>query len=101
MMPKGHFVEVFVDTPLEVCEERDVKGIYAQARAGKSKASQELMIPYEPPENPELALNTTNHSGEDNARLILKCLCERGLFAQMNRSNASRRLLRKLHFACN
>jgi sulfate adenylyltransferase len=78
MMPKGHFVEVFVDTPLEVCEERDVKGIYAQARAGKIKGLTGIDDPYEPPNNPELALNTTNHSAEDNARLILKYLCERG-----------------------
>jgi sulfate adenylyltransferase len=78
MMPKGHFVEVFVDTPLEVCEERDVKGIYAQARAGQIKGLTGIDDPYEPPENPELVLNTTNHSGEDNARLILKYLCERG-----------------------
>jgi sulfate adenylyltransferase len=78
MMTKGHFVEIFVDTPLEVCEERDVKGIYAQARAGKIKGLTGIDDPYEPPENPELALNTTNHSAEDNARLILKYLCERG-----------------------
>jgi sulfate adenylyltransferase len=78
MMPKGRFVEVFVNTPLEICEERDVKGIYAQARAGKIKGLTGIDDPYEPPENPELALNTTNHSGEDNARLIFKYLCERG-----------------------
>jgi sulfate adenylyltransferase len=78
MMPKGHFLEVFVDTPLEVCEQRDVKGIYAQARAGKIKGLTGIDDPYEPPENPEIALNTTNHPAEDNARVILKYLCERG-----------------------
>jgi sulfate adenylyltransferase len=78
MMAKGHFVEVFVDTPLEVCEERDVKGIYAQARAGQIKGLTGIDDPYEPPESPELALNTITHSGEENARLILKYLIERG-----------------------
>jgi sulfate adenylyltransferase len=78
MMAKGHFVEVFVDTPLEVCEERDVKGIYSQARAGRIKGLTGIDDPYEPPESPELALNTITHSGEENARLILKCLIERG-----------------------
>jgi sulfate adenylyltransferase len=89
MMPKGHFVEVFVDTPLEVCEERDVKGIYAQARAGKIKGFTGIDDPYEPPQNPELALNTTNHSGEDNARLILKYLCERGFVRTAEGRSAS------------
>jgi len=78
MMTKDHFVEVFVDTPLEVCEERDVKGIYAQARAGKIKGLTGIDDPYEPPDNPELALNTTERSAEENARLILKYLCEHG-----------------------
>lgn len=78
MMTKGHFVEVFVDTPLEVCEERDVKGIYAQARAGQIKGLTGIDDPYEPPESPELTLNTITRSGEENARLILKYLIERG-----------------------
>ncbi len=78
MMAKGHFVEVFVDTPLEVCEERDVKGIYAQARAGRIKGLTGIDDPYEPPKNPELTLDTINHSAEDNARLILEYLCKRG-----------------------
>jgi sulfate adenylyltransferase len=71
-------VEVFVDTPLEVCEERDVKGIYAQARAGQIKGLTGIDDPYEPPESPELTLNTITRSGEENARLILKYLIERG-----------------------
>jgi sulfate adenylyltransferase len=78
LMTKRHFVEVFVDTPLVVCEERDVKGIYAQARAGKVKGLTGIDDPYEPPENPELTLDTINHSAETNARLILEYLCERG-----------------------
>jgi sulfate adenylyltransferase len=78
-----------VDTPLEVCEERDVKGIYAQARAGKIKGLTGVDDPYEPPENPELALNTTSHSGEDNARLILKYLCERGFVRTAEGRSAS------------
>jgi sulfate adenylyltransferase len=78
MMTKGHFLEIFVDTPLEVCEERDVKGIYAQARAGKIRGLTGIDDPYEPPESPELTLDTKNHTAEGNARMILKYLSECG-----------------------
>jgi len=78
MMKKGHFIEIFVNTPLEACEERDVKGIYAQARAGKIKGFTGIDDPYEPPQNPELVLDTLHHSAEENARLILKYISERG-----------------------
>jgi sulfate adenylyltransferase len=78
MASKDHFVEVFVDTPLEVCEKRDIKGLYAQARAGNIKGFTGIDDPYEPPLNPEITLNTTVYSAEENARLILKYLIERG-----------------------
>ena len=79
MMPPGHFVEVFVDTPLPVCEARDVKGMYAQARRGEIKGFTGIDDPYEAPDNPELRLETEGSTPEDNARRILDFLIGHGL----------------------
>jgi sulfate adenylyltransferase len=79
MLAPGHFVEVFVDTPLDVCEARDVKGMYAKARRGEIKDFTGIDDPYEPPLNPELTLDTVAHSPEQNARLILAYLIQNGL----------------------
>ncbi len=59
MHPEGRFVEVFVDTPIEVCESRDVKGLYARARAGEIPDFSGVSAPYEPPIAPELTVDTT------------------------------------------
>jgi len=56
--PEGGFVEVFVDTPLEVCEQRDVKGLYAKARAGEIPEFTGISAPYEAPPSPELRVDT-------------------------------------------
>ena len=79
LVAKGHYVEVFVDTPLEVCESRDVKGMYAKARRGEIKDFTGIDDPYEPPLNPEITLDTVAHSPEENARLILSYLSQKGL----------------------
>ena len=78
MVGSGQFVEVFVDTPLDVCEERDVKGMYAKARRGEIKNFTGIDDPYERPENPEISLDTTAHSPEDNARRVIEYLVEQG-----------------------
>ncbi|MCX7682497.1 MAG: bifunctional sulfate adenylyltransferase/adenylylsulfate kinase [Anaerolineae bacterium] len=78
MVGQDHFVEVFVDTPLEVCEQRDTKGLYARARRGEIKGFTGIDDPYEPPENPEIVLDTLTHTPEENARLILDYLIARG-----------------------
>ena len=57
--PDGGFVEVFVDTPLEVCEARDVKGLYARARAGEIEDFSGISAPYEAPASPELRIDTS------------------------------------------
>jgi sulfate adenylyltransferase len=72
------FVEVFVDTPLEVCESRDTKGLYAKARRGELAGFTGINDPYEPPPAPELTLDTVHHSVGDNARSILAELKRRG-----------------------
>lgn len=57
--PEGLFAEVFVDTPLEVCEQRDVKGLYAKARAGEIPEFSGISAPYEPPLDPEIVVDTS------------------------------------------
>jgi adenylylsulfate kinase-like enzyme len=64
---------------VEVCEERDVKGLYAKARSGEIKEFTGVSDPYEPPENPELVLDTEHQSPEESAQQILDFLEERGL----------------------
>lgn len=73
-----HFVEVFVDTPLEVCEQRDVKGMYAKARRGETKGFTGIDDPYEPPHHAEITLDTVSYTPEENARRIFGHLLERG-----------------------
>ena len=79
MVGEGRFIEVFVDTPLSVVEERDVKGWYARARAGEVKEFTGVSDPYEPPESPELTLRTTDTTPSDNAQSVLEYLESRGL----------------------
>ena len=71
MMQPGEFVEVFVDTPLEVAESRDVKGLYAKARAGQLKNFTGIDSPYEAPEGAELRIDTTEMTPEQAADLII------------------------------
>lgn len=78
-MMDGRFIEIFVDTPLEECERRDVKGLYAKARAGEIKEFTGVSDPYEPPHEPELTIRTTEQAPEESARRILEYLEEREL----------------------
>jgi sulfate adenylyltransferase len=78
MFGGGKFVEVLVDAPLEVCEARDPKGMYRQARAGKLKNFTGVDDPYEPPLHAELTVNTVTHSAEENAERILAYLITQG-----------------------
>jgi sulfate adenylyltransferase len=75
---KDHFVEVFMDTPLEVCEQRDTKGLYAKARRGEIKGFTGIDDPYEPPQYAEIRLDTVTNTPEENARMILDYLTRRG-----------------------
>jgi len=71
MMPEGEFIEVFVDTPLDVAEKRDVKGLYKKARAGDLKNFTGIDSPYEEPEAPEIRVNTTEMTAEEAAEHII------------------------------
>jgi sulfate adenylyltransferase len=82
MVGDDRFIEVFVDTPIEVCEQRDKKGMYAKARRGEIKGFTGIDDPYEDPVNPELRLTTTDCSPEDNARRIEGFLIDRGFLVE-------------------
>ncbi len=78
-MAGENFIEVFVDTPIEVCEERDVKGLYARARRGQITGFTGVDDPYEEPVNPEITLDTVNNDAAANAQKIIAFLEEQGL----------------------
>jgi sulfate adenylyltransferase len=78
MVGGDRFVEVFVDTPLGVCESRDVKGMYRQAREGKIKNFTGVDDPYESPHSAELVLDTVARTAEENAEVLLAYLVEKG-----------------------
>lgn len=83
MVGSDRFIEVFVDTPLGVCEQRDTKGIYAQARRGEIKNFTGIDDPYEAPEQAEIVIDTVSTTAEDNARTIFTFLAKRG-FIKVN-----------------
>jgi bifunctional enzyme CysN/CysC len=72
MLPEGEFIEIFVDTPLEVAEARDVKGLYKKARAGELKNFTGIDSPYEPPEQPEIRVNTVEMTPTEAAEHIIR-----------------------------
>ncbi|HEU4499322.1 MAG TPA: sulfate adenylyltransferase subunit CysN [Sphingomicrobium sp.] len=77
MMAEGEFVEIFIDTPLAEAERRDVKGLYAKARAGELPNFTGIDSPYEPPQQPELWIDTTAMSAEEAADKIVEELLKR------------------------
>lgn len=81
LMDDGDFIEVFVDTPIEVCEQRDPKGLYAKARTGEIPNFTGISDPYEPPQNPEIAIKTDECSLEEATVQIINLLEARGNIA--------------------
>jgi bifunctional enzyme CysN/CysC len=78
LVAADEFIEVFVDTPIEVCIQRDPKGLYEKARAGAIKNFTGVDSPYEAPENAELTIKTVTASAEIHAQTIVAYLRERG-----------------------
>jgi adenylylsulfate kinase len=74
----GDFMEVYVNAPLSVCEDRDVKGLYKRARAGEIKMFTGIDDPYEPPLNPEVECRTDQEKLEESVHKVLKALHDRG-----------------------
>ncbi|TCD14046.1 sulfate adenylyltransferase subunit CysN [Oricola cellulosilytica] len=79
LMADDEFLTIFVDTPLAVAEQRDAKGLYKKARAGQIKNFTGIDSPYEPPENPEIRIDTTTTSASEAADEILRELTRRGI----------------------
>ncbi|HYB24840.1 MAG TPA: adenylyl-sulfate kinase [Solirubrobacteraceae bacterium] len=75
------FLEIFVDAPLEVCEQRDPKGLYARARSGELAGMTGVGAPYEPPTAPDLVLGSVEETVEQEVERVLELLAARGLFA--------------------
>jgi bifunctional enzyme CysN/CysC len=79
LFAEGEFIEVYVDTPLDVAERRDVKGLYRKARRGELKNFTGIDAPYEAPTAPELRLDTVGYTAEEAAEHVLALLRERGI----------------------
>jgi len=79
MMPHGDFIEIYIDCPIEVCESRDVKGLYQKARDGEISQFTGISSPYEPPEAQELTVNTSEETLKESTIKILRLLNERGI----------------------
>jgi bifunctional enzyme CysN/CysC len=78
-MAEGSFIEVYVDTPLEVAEQRDTKGLYKKARRGELKNFTGISSPYEPPTNPEAWVNTATMTADEAADAVIAVLQKRGI----------------------
>jgi sulfate adenylyltransferase len=87
MVPEGHFIQVFVDTPLEVCEERDIKGLYAMARSGEIKNFTGIDDPYQEPIDAEVRLKTVGKTPKENAQEIIDYLIGVGYLQAFNNNH--------------
>lgn len=79
LVPPGQFFEIYCDSPLDVCEERDPKGLYKKARAGEIPEFTGISAPYEAPDKAELILKTAEESLEESTRRVLDVLAEAGI----------------------
>ena len=80
LVSENDFIEIYCNTPLEVCEQRDSKGLYKKARAGEIKNYTGISSPYEPPEHPDLELDTAGKTVESNVEIVLDYLEKRKIF---------------------
>lgn len=81
LFPSGEFIEVFMDTPMDTCEERDPKGLYKKARAGEIKHFTGIDSPYEVPAHPEIRLDTSRNTVDECVNSLIDYLLERKLIA--------------------
>ena len=89
MVGEERFIEIYVDTPIEVCEQRDVKGLYARARRGQITGFTGVDDPYETPVDPEITLYTVETSAEENARNVIAYLEEHGFLLPDGKKNGN------------
>ena len=81
-MPHGDFLEIYCQCPIEICEQRDVKGLYKKARAGEIPFFTGIDSPYEAPVGPELVINTNDVSLEDSVQEVLNLLMRHGVISE-------------------
>lgn len=79
MLEPGEFIEVYLNTPLEVCEQRDPKGLYQKARAGEIGNFTGISSPYESPEAPEASIDSSELSLEESVRQVIEALKVKGV----------------------
>ena len=79
LFPHGDFLEIYCNASLEVCEERDVKGLYKRARTGKVKDFTGISSPYEVPQKPELEINTNGQTLDTCVEAVVQLLQQRGI----------------------
>ena len=89
LMAPDEFIEIFVDTPLETCEERDPKGLYRKARRGELRNFTGLDSPYERARNPDLILDTAKNSANDLADRIIHFMRQCGILPTVKAESAS------------
>ncbi len=82
LVPHGEFLEIYCRCPLDICEQRDVKGLYKRARTGEIKNFTGISSPYEEPVDPELVVDTGGLSLEDSVAKVIGLLRERGVIGQ-------------------
>jgi adenylylsulfate kinase len=82
LVSENDFIEIYCNSPLEVCEQRDIKGLYKKARAGEIKNYTGISSPYEPPKHPDLELDTAGKSVEYNVEKVMDYLEKRKVFTK-------------------
>jgi len=84
LMEQDEFIEIFVDCSIDVCEKRDTKGLYKKARKGEVANFTGISSPYEPPEDPDLVVDTGSQTLDESAKLVIKLLIDRGIINHEN-----------------
>ena len=82
LVSENDFIEIFCNSPLDVCEQRDIKGLYKKARDGEIKNYTGISSPYEKPEHPDLELDTAGETVENNVEIVLDYLDKRKIFSK-------------------
>ncbi len=82
LLSSDDFLEIYCKCPLDVCEERDVKGLYKRARAGEIKGFTGISSPYEEPVDPELTIDTSSMTLDDSVQAVLELLLKRGVYSE-------------------
>ena len=84
LMGQSEFIEIFVDCSIDICEKRDTKGLYKKARKGEVANFTGVSSPYQPPENPDLVVDTGSQTLDESVKLVMNLLIDRGIINNEN-----------------